>query len=111
MPLHKKYKIKKPWSEFYEADPISDCWLWLGSITPKGYGKFFYCGKTYQAHRFVFEFLNGQIPDGMILHHTCKIRHCVNPAHLEIVTIAINNKYKKEERLKNAARKRLRNKT
>lgn len=33
-----------------------------------------------------YEMYVGPIPEGMQLDHLCRVRHCVNPAHLEVVT-------------------------
>lgn len=33
----------------------------------------------------------GPIPEGLHLDHLCRVRRCVNPAHLEPVTQAENN--------------------
>jgi hypothetical protein len=37
------------------------------------------------AHRYAYELLVGPIPPGTELDHLCRVRHCVNPAHLEAV--------------------------
>jgi hypothetical protein len=42
------------------------------------------------AHRFVYEQLGGLIPPGLQLDHRCRLRACVNPAHLEPVTAREN---------------------
>jgi hypothetical protein len=63
----------------------SDCWLWTGYIKPDGYGQ---TGRNRQAHRVVWEALNGPLPNGHDLHHTCPNRHCVNPAHVEALSHA-----------------------
>ncbi|WP_084844898.1 HNH endonuclease signature motif containing protein [Prescottella equi] len=42
------------------------------------------CGTT--AHRAAWVAVNGQIPEGMTVDHTCKQRRCVNPAHLRLLT-------------------------
>ncbi len=39
-----------------------------------------------RAHRFAYELLVGPIPDGLVIDHLCRVRHCVNPAHMEPVT-------------------------
>ena len=62
------------------------CWLWQGRITPKGYGSYGKLG----AHRLVFEMLRGPVPAGLELDHLCRVRHCVNPDHLEPVTQRAN---------------------
>lgn len=62
------------------------CWLWTKSKSPDGYGWASLNGKTYQAHRLVYELLNGPVGRASQLDHLCRVRHCVNPAHLEPVT-------------------------
>lgn len=37
------------------------------------------------AHRFAWELLRGPIHDGMQADHTCGVRRCVNPDHLQIL--------------------------
>lgn len=72
-----------------EAD---DCWPWLGSRNPAGYGQIFVAtGKApKKAHRVAWELLRGEIPDGLHLNHLCRVRHCVNPWHCDPVTNEIN---------------------
>lgn len=65
------------------------CWLWQGHINRGGYGQFT-CYGVHRAHRFVYEYLVGPIPDGMALDHLCGVKHCVKPDHLEVVTHAEN---------------------
>ena len=38
------------------------------------------------AHRYSFELSKGLIFDGAQIDHLCKVRHCVNPSHLDAVT-------------------------
>ena len=63
----------------------SDCWLWDGAKTPGGYG-LFYDGKLGSAHRWSYEYTNGKVPAGMQIDHLCRVRGCVNPDHMEVVT-------------------------
>ena len=71
-----------------EMVPESGCWVWMRHVWPKtGYG----CasmakGHNVLAHRAFFEQANGPIPDGLVLDHVCRVRSCVNPAHLRAVT-------------------------
>ena len=67
-------------------EPNTGCYLWKASTTRDGYGKFWFEGKTVQAHRYSYQRWVGPIPEGLQLDHTCRNRNCVNPFHLEPVT-------------------------
>lgn len=68
------------------------CWLWTGGIRANGYSQCHLWGRRYgsTAHRVAYRRLVGPIPDGLDLDHVCRVRRCVNPAHLEPVTRAEN---------------------
>jgi hypothetical protein len=66
------------------------CWLWTGYISPRGYARFTVDGRGVQAHRYAYEILIGPIPAGKEPDHICRRKPCVNPAHLEPVTHAVN---------------------
>ena len=71
---------------------ISDdgCWLWQGRLTRDGYGATGAAGRSVLAHRLSYETFVGPIPEGLEIDHLCRVRACVNPAHLEPVTHAEN---------------------
>lgn len=70
---------------------MDDCWLYAGSITTRDYGVVYYDKQRYRAHRFMYEAIVGEIPDGLVLDHLCRVTRCINPEHLEPVTTAENN--------------------
>lgn len=69
---------------------MTGCWLWSGSSHSSGYGQFSVAAHPERAHRHAYETLVGPVPDGLELDHLCRVRCCVNPAHLEPVTHAEN---------------------
>jgi hypothetical protein len=66
------------------------CWVWTGYKNSKGYGQLSHHRVVYRAHRWFYELLVGEIPEGLELDHLCQNRACVNPDHLEPVTHLVN---------------------
>jgi len=77
------------WSKVEKTDR---CWLWTANrTTPQGYGSFALGhSKFVLAHRYAYAELVGPIPAGLTLDHLCRNPPCVNPAHLEPVTMREN---------------------
>lgn len=79
-----------------------ECWPWIASIRPDGYGGFGVGQSTHLPHRIAYELARGPIPDGLVLDHLChnpnecaggrgcQHRRCVNPRHLEPVEFVEN---------------------
>lgn len=67
------------------------CWNWTGEVNDYGYGRACVgAGKRKPAHRIIYQILVGPIPNGLTLDHLCRNRLCVNPEHLEPVTLGEN---------------------
>lgn len=75
---------------FWSRIDLTACWLWTGTQTHNGYGRIKVKGIFKKAHRHVYEELVGPIGAGLTLDHLCRVRLCVNPTHLEPVTLAEN---------------------
>lgn len=68
----------------------SGCWVFMGGLTTGGYS---HIGvrvaprqrKQLQGHRVTYEHFRGPIPAGHELDHLCRVKCCVNPAHLQPV--------------------------
>lgn len=71
---------------FYVTDE-SGCWLWVGYVRPNGYGQFRPGGSLppAYAHRWSYEQFVRPLMPKQVVDHLCRVRHCVNPEHLEAV--------------------------
>lgn len=84
--------LKERFMRFVMHEPNTGCWLWNGGGhgREKDYGGFGYLGKKVYAHRIAFMLFRGKVPEGLCLDHLCKTPRCVNPDHLEPVTLKEN---------------------
>ena len=74
--------------ERYIVNSVTGCWEWQGAKSNiQGHGSLRRDGRHFLAHRWYYEQEHGPIPEGMEIHHVCKVPHCVNPAHLQALTI------------------------
>jgi hypothetical protein len=70
------------------------CWVWQGTTSRNGYGLWTTgvrpSRRTVQAHRLSWVIVNGPIPEGMCVCHSCDVPPCVNPEHLWLGTAREN---------------------
>lgn len=75
--------------------PIGRCWVWTGSTTSDGYGRFRIGSRRdgsrvlAYSHRLSYEAEHGR-PALPQLDHVCHRPNCVRPSHLEPVTNQTN---------------------
>ena len=88
-------KEERFWDKVDKRDQ-NECWEWKGYKDKRGYGQF-YIGKdsngkhiTALAHRASYELLRETILNNMTIDHICRNKSCVNPNHLEIVSLREN---------------------
>jgi hypothetical protein len=71
-------------------EPNSGCWLWIGATTDHGYASVRWRNRMRIAHRISYAIIVGPIDPDLVIDHLCRTRCCVNPAHMEPVTMAVN---------------------
>lgn len=78
--------------KFYNVGDPRICWLWTDKLEKTGYGQFALPNhRKVSSHRASFEFFIGPVTNGMIIHHKCERKDCVNPNHLELLTQGEHN--------------------
>jgi hypothetical protein len=92
--IYSKKNLKK-FRCYVTLNKQTGCWDfgWPGRYRDKfGYGMFYVpeLQKSIRAHRYIWEHVNEPVPENLELDHLCGNKSCVNPAHLEAVTHAVN---------------------
>ena len=77
----------KFWSRVVKS---KHCWIHDYDLNHDGYGRFWDGKKRWYAHVLSYTLLVGPVPEGLELDHTCRVRTCVNPTHLEPVPHPVN---------------------
>lgn len=82
----------KSWYEraIEKSKKVGDCLVFKGSINNKGYGQIKSNNKNCKVHRLSYQMFKGEIPEGLIVRHTCDNPSCWNPEHLLVGTQADN---------------------
>lgn len=75
------------------SEQRGECLVWIGCCDKKwGYGKIKIKGRDLSVHRVAWELLNGPIPGGLHVLHSCDNPPCLRGEHLFLGTQADNNK-------------------
>ena len=87
----KRLSVEKHGEDFLrQVNKSGGCWFWSGYKHRDGYGEYSGCGHALAAHRVSYLFFNGPLIDGLVIDHICRVRECVNPAHLRQVSFEEN---------------------
>lgn len=70
--------------------PNDGCWEWTGYLNKTGYGRLSQWKDGKRAHRFSYQYHFGNLDPNLTIDHICRNRKCVNPKHLEQVTMKVN---------------------
>jgi HNH endonuclease len=69
---------------FLAGEP-TECWPWHGATSASGYGNAKWDGRLQRAHRVAYIAYIAPIAEGADVHHLCRNKLCVNPAHLRSI--------------------------
>jgi hypothetical protein len=80
------------WPRVVVGEP-DECWEWQGARDWRGYGRTWHqpIRRSTAAHRVAYELVNGLIPAGLCVLHSCDNPPCCNPAHLRVGTVQDNS--------------------
>jgi hypothetical protein len=90
---------------FSKLITMNGCLLWNGQVNNKGYGQVKLVGRWIYVHRLSYFIFRGQIPNKLMVLHTCDNTRCVNPAHLFLGTQKDNMQDCKNKGRSNAGKK------
>jgi len=75
---------------FSKIEGRHNCWIWKAYRDKDGYGNITINKQPKRAHCISYELFKGEIPQGLQIDHLCRNTSCVNPEHLEVVTLREN---------------------
>ena len=89
----KRNNVETFWNLVDKTTNPNGCWEWQGNFQPKmPYGRYTINGKFWTAHRLSYTLVKGDIPQGLVVMHSCDNPKCCRPEHLNLGTKTDNNK-------------------
>lgn len=81
------------WEKVNKNGPVPEhrpdlgaCWVWTGALNHHGYGSLWVGRRHVLAHIVSYKLAKGDPPAGFEHDHLCRVRRCVNPPHIELVS-------------------------
>jgi hypothetical protein len=90
-----KTKVVRLLEDYPPGNPQKSlCRIWQGAVDQNGYGVLttHHDNKRRRVHRWIWEAKHGPIPPGMVVRHKCDNPYCYRLSHLELGTVADNNR-------------------
>lgn len=81
---------QRVWKRVARPHCPDGCWIWQGTVTPKGYGRIRIGKGFFYVHRLMKAKAEGAMPHDKHCDHLCRNPRCVNPSHIELVSPKIN---------------------
>ena len=97
IPIDKEF-TERFLSKLKQIEDGDNCWVWKWSKTSKGYGGTSYKKSRFLAHRVSFFLFFNKLDSNLVLDHICSNRLCVNPKHLQEVSVYENFILEKERK-------------
>jgi hypothetical protein len=95
-----KKTAKEYLMKYVKLNEETGCWEWQGPRQQPGknpmhpkllpYGLYHHNNERGNAHRKSWEIHYGEIPQGMLVMHSCDVAYCCNPQHLVLGTHTAN---------------------
>ena len=89
LPIYITHSVEERFWKYVKK--TSTCWNWTGAINPSGHAVLKLEGRNRGAHRISYAIHKGEIPENLMILHSCYNPSCVNPDHLRCGTAKENS--------------------